>query len=101
MPALLVTTHIVSGVVIEKDGKYLLVQERQPKARCMWNLPAGRVDEGDTLEQTAIREAKEETGYDVKLGKHLQVIHEAVERPVSMPLRPQLRVVSSSLRNTR
>lgn len=76
------TTRMVCGVVLQKDGRYLLVQERQPKAHGMWNLPAGRVDEGETLEQTAVREAKEETGYDVELGEHALVIHEAVERPV-------------------
>jgi 8-oxo-dGTP diphosphatase len=58
---------IISGVVIENEGKILLVQERKPHVRGLWNLPAGHVKDGETPEQTAIREAKEETGLDVEL----------------------------------
>ena len=50
-------TFVVAGVVLEHDGTYLLVQEKQPRAYGLWNLPAGRVDEGDTIEQTAVKEA--------------------------------------------
>lgn len=46
---------------------YLLVQEAQEKARGLWNLPAGHVDEGETTEEAAVREANEETGYQVRL----------------------------------
>lgn len=76
------TTLIVCGVVIEQDGKYLLVQERQAKAYGKWSLPAGRVDQGETLEQTAVRETKEECGFDVELIKPLLTFHQATERPV-------------------
>lgn len=75
-------TSIVCGVVLRENGKYLLVQEKKPKAYGKWNLPAGKVDEDETLEQTAVREAKEETGYDIKLGRHLVTVHQAAERPV-------------------
>jgi ADP-ribose pyrophosphatase YjhB (NUDIX family) len=76
------TVPVVAGVVIERDGQYLLVQERQPKAHGQWNLPAGKVDVGETIEQAAIREAKEECGYDVKLDRNLLTIHLGIERPV-------------------
>jgi hypothetical protein len=33
------TEAIVAGCLVEKDGKYLLVQERQPKAYSQCNLP--------------------------------------------------------------
>lgn len=75
-------THIICGVVLERDGAYLLVQERQPKAYGLWNLPAGKVDEGETLEQAAAREASEETGFDVALKQHLYVLHPEAHRPV-------------------
>lgn len=78
----LATTFIVSGVVIEQDGKFLLVQEKQPKAYGKWNLPAGRVDKGESLEQAAVRETKEECGYDVELIQHVFSLHQAVDLPV-------------------
>ena len=58
---------IICGVVIEKDGKYLLIQEKQEKCYGKWNLPAGHWDEGETIFEGAVREALEETGYHVKL----------------------------------
>jgi 8-oxo-dGTP pyrophosphatase MutT (NUDIX family) len=64
----------VCNVVLEKDGKYLLVQEALPKAYKLWNIPGGHVDNDETLEQAAIREAYEETGYRVTLRTQLVVI---------------------------
>lgn len=72
---------IVAGVVIKKDDKYLLVQEKQPKAYGLWNLPAGRVDVGDTIEQTAVKEAKEESGYDVELIRKIDIYQESASEP--------------------
>ncbi len=73
---------VVAGCVIEKDSKYLLVQEKQEKAYGLWNLPAGHVDEGETFEEAALRETIEETGYTVKLDKKLSVVHPGVGKPV-------------------
>ncbi len=70
-----IKVDVVAGVVIKQDGKYLLVQEKN-KARGFWNFPAGRVDEGESFEQAAIREAKEESGYDVELIREIDAFHE-------------------------
>ncbi len=70
-----IKVEVVAGVVIKKDGKYLLLQEKQPKAYKLWNFPAGKVDVGESIEQAAIREAKEESGYDVELIKEITIFH--------------------------
>jgi len=70
-----IKVQVVAGVVIKQDGKFLLLQEKQPKAYGLWNFPAGRVDLGESLEQAAIREAKEESGYDVELVKEIAIFH--------------------------
>lgn len=58
---------VIVGVVIEKDGKYLLVQEAKESCRGKWNLPAGHLDPGETMADGAKREAKEEIGCGVEL----------------------------------
>ena len=58
---------IIVGGIIEKSGKYLLVQEAQQKCYKKWNFPAGHLDYKESLEEGAIREIKEETGCDVEL----------------------------------
>jgi len=66
-----VKTPIAAGVVIKQNNKYLLVQERMTSQYGLWNWPAGKVDVGETIEEAAIREGKEETGYDVELIREL------------------------------
>ncbi len=58
---------IIAGGVLEKDGKYLLVQESKQKCYGKWNLPAGHIDAQELLFDGAVREIKEETNCDVKL----------------------------------
>lgn len=58
---------VIVGVVVEKDGKYLLVQEAKASCYGKWNLPAGHLDPDETIVEAAKREAKEETGCDVEL----------------------------------
>ncbi|MFH1207538.1 MAG: NUDIX hydrolase [Patescibacteria group bacterium] len=66
---------VAAGVLIEKDGKYLLIQEKKKVAYGLWNLPAGKVEGNDTFADTAVREAKEETGLDVEIIRKIGVFH--------------------------
>lgn len=51
--------------IISHDEKILLVKEKT-KTGFHWALPAGKLEVGETLFEGAIREAKEETGLDVR-----------------------------------
>lgn len=73
---------VVVGCLIKREDKYLLVQENQESARGLWNLPAGHVDRGESLEEAAMREVKEETGFDVRLIAHIALYHEAASKSV-------------------
>jgi 8-oxo-dGTP diphosphatase len=77
-----VKVQVVAAVILEKDYRYLLVQERQPAVYGLWNFPAGRVDVGETLEEAAEREAKEESGYTVKLIGEVDIYQESAEKAV-------------------
>jgi 8-oxo-dGTP diphosphatase len=70
-----IKAKVVAGVVIKQNNKYLLVQEAT-KAYGLWNFPAGQVDVGENFEQAAIREAKEESGYDVELMGKIGIFQE-------------------------
>ena len=59
--------NIIVNFVVKQDNKILMVQEGEGKAKGKWNFPAGHLDEGEDIFAGAIREAKEETGFDVKL----------------------------------
>lgn len=53
-------------IVIEvEDRGIVLIERRNPPQG--WALPGGFVDYGESLEEAAVREAKEETSLDVKL----------------------------------
>lgn len=80
---LIAWSRVVVGCVIRNDdGKYLLVQESQPKVYGQWNVTAGHVDKGESLETAAVREAKEETGLDVEILEKIGIWHDSVESPV-------------------
>ena len=58
---------VIVNVIVKQSDKVLMVQENCGIVKGMWNFPAGHLDEGENIFDGAIREAKEETGYDVKL----------------------------------
>jgi 8-oxo-dGTP pyrophosphatase MutT (NUDIX family) len=53
-----------SAIVTDEHGRILLVKRRD---NTLWALPGGGHDIGESIEQTAIREVKEETGLDVEV----------------------------------
>jgi ADP-ribose pyrophosphatase YjhB (NUDIX family) len=65
----------IAGVVVFQEGKYLLVQEKKASVYGLWNIPAGHVDSGETVEEAALREGKEETGYTLKLGSLIKTFN--------------------------
>ena len=72
---------VVVGSLVKQDEKYLLVKE-DPGGREVYNLPAGHVDKDEQLEVAAVREAKEETGYDVRLIEQIALYHESAPQSV-------------------
>jgi ADP-ribose pyrophosphatase len=57
---------------VDHRGRILLVRQyRLPSQGYLWELPAGRVDTGESFLQAARRELKEETGYTAKSWKKI------------------------------
>lgn len=66
--------HIVVASIVERDGRFLIVEERINGASLL-NQPAGHWERGETLIEGAIREALEETGWDVRPTHVLGIYH--------------------------
>ena len=61
--------HAGSAVILAVDEKkriLLVKQYRLPAGKSLWELPAGKIDAGETALQAAKRELREETGYAAK-----------------------------------
>lgn len=69
---------IIVGGIIEKEGKYLLVQEAQEKCFGKWNIPAGHLGPNETIFEGAKREVLEETGCKVELTGVLQIANKVL-----------------------
>jgi phosphatase NudJ len=54
-------TSVTVAAIVERDGRYLLVEEHTP-AGLMLNNPAGHLDPGESPAEGVVREALEETG---------------------------------------
>ncbi len=54
-------------IIIQKDGDIVLIKREGPPFRGKWKLPGGMVEYGQTVEEAAMRESKEETSLDVEL----------------------------------
>jgi ADP-ribose pyrophosphatase YjhB (NUDIX family) len=54
-------------VIIEKDDEVVLIRRKNEPFKGKLAIPGGYVDWGETVENAAVREAKEETSLDVKL----------------------------------
>jgi 8-oxo-dGTP pyrophosphatase MutT (NUDIX family) len=62
------------GVVhrtVEGRLQVVLVHRRSPR---LWALPKGTPDSGETVEETALRETREETGLEVEIERQLRSI---------------------------
>lgn len=66
----------VAGIIEFPDNKILLVKRKTVVFKGYWALPGGKVDPGETVEQSVLREIKEKTGLEVKIVKKIGEYHE-------------------------
>lgn len=62
VPAMIWKPNVTVAAVLERDGKFLLVEE-ETEDGIRYNQPAGHLECGESLVAAAIRETMEETAY--------------------------------------
>src|SRR4030066_725693 len=65
-----------TAIIPFDENKILLIKRNTIPFKGYWALPGGRMDLGETIEQTIIREVKEETGLDVAIVRKIGEYHE-------------------------
>jgi 8-oxo-dGTP diphosphatase len=58
--------QVAVGAVVFRDDKVLLVKRDQPPGKGLWAIPGGSVRLGETLQEAAEREIREETGITIR-----------------------------------
>jgi 8-oxo-dGTP diphosphatase len=70
------TGKTTTAIIPFPNDEILLVKRKTPPFIGYWALPGGRVDPGETVEQTVVREVKEETNLTViitrKIGEYIE-----------------------------
>jgi 8-oxo-dGTP diphosphatase len=59
------TPRVGVGVIIEKNGQVLLIKRTNVHGAGTWSTPGGHLEYGESPEECAIREVKEETGVNI------------------------------------
>ena len=58
--------HVTVATVVSRAGQLLLVEEEKAGQQVL-NQPAGHLEPGESLLQAAVRETREETGWNVRV----------------------------------
>lgn len=65
-----------AAIVEFPDNRILLIKRATVPFKGYWALPGGKVDVGETVEETVVREVKEETGVEVEIVEKIGEYHE-------------------------
>lgn len=65
-----------TAIIEFPPNRILLIKRNTVPFKGYWALPGGRAEPGETVEQTIVREVKEETGLDVVVVRKIGEYHE-------------------------
>src|SRR5688572_10805699 len=82
--------RIIAGCVIEVDGKILLCKRAIEPRHGFWTVPAGFMENGESVQQAAAREAMEEALAHVQIGSLLAIVNVLRAHQVHIMFRARL-----------
>jgi len=85
-----INPKIVAGSVVVKDGMILLCRRAIAPRIGFWTLPAGYMEEGESVEEAAAREAREEAMAEIEIDSLLAVYSVPRIAQVQIMFRAQL-----------
>ncbi|SDI71595.1 NUDIX domain-containing protein [Billgrantia gudaonensis] len=63
--------HVTVATVVERAGRFLMVEERPDGGETRFNQPAGHLEPGERIREGALRELREETAWQVGITDYL------------------------------
>lgn len=72
-----IVQKVIAGIAIVNKNKILIIQRAADEDILpnLWEFPSGKKEPMENIEDTARREAKEETGLDIKIDKPISVFN--------------------------
>ena len=64
----------VGAMILDAEGRLLLVQRRRDPEAGFWGLPGGKVDFGERVADACVREIREELGVGIVLGDLICIV---------------------------
>jgi 8-oxo-dGTP diphosphatase len=64
----------VGAVVFNDRAEILLIKRGKPPHHGRWMVPGGSLEWGETLEQAAVREVREETGIEIEIEAFVELV---------------------------
>jgi len=71
---------VAAAVVRDASGRFVLLRRGFEPGKGLWTFPGGFVDLGESVEEAAIRETREELAVDIELGRLIGVYSRADDR---------------------
>jgi 8-oxo-dGTP pyrophosphatase MutT (NUDIX family) len=66
--------YSAGGLVVDARGRILLIRARDLRERPVWTLPKGTIAAGESSEEAALREVREETGWQCEVVRALDEV---------------------------
>jgi 8-oxo-dGTP pyrophosphatase MutT (NUDIX family) len=62
------------GLVVDEHGSVLLIRARDLRNQPVWTLPKGALNPGESSAEAAVREVREETGWECEVVRELEAV---------------------------